>query len=43
MDIERDQDEAIEFTWKFYIKSIFGFVYLNEVKRDNDKIVKINF
>lgn len=37
-----DKGQLDEFTWKFCIKRIFGFVNLIKTEYDNDEIVQID-
>ena len=40
--VEVDKGEFIKFVWRFYIKLIFGSVYLKKTKHNNDKIMQID-
>ena len=43
MVVERDQDQAIEFIYRFYIKLISGFVYLKKRSMTMIKSYKLIF
>ena len=43
MVIGIDERKLIKLTKRFSMKLIFGSVYLKKTKRENDKIMQINF
>ena len=43
MVVRVDEREPIKFSWRFSIKPTSGSVYLKKAKRDNDKIMQIDF
>ncbi len=42
MVLVRDEKQLIEFTWRFCINSVFGSIYLEKAKRNNNEIMQIN-
>ena len=42
MVVGADKRELMKLTWRFYIKSISGFIYLKKANHNNNKIMQIN-